>query len=212
MANQIVDLKKELYPVSSFCSPATMIMDRSLHKAAYLIAKKHGQLMTNKPTDISLDNFTMVNFSPELLNNFLNPDGALRDIYVENTSIKDWENILDIFKKSDFTINYFIDEIESNLPANVSSLFTNSQNSVRLQLKKETIIINTYLFLNDQIEFDIDPRDFVTEEQHSVIFEFLKLLSDATNKTIILCEENSADTPFLILLPDKNVYISRIRF
>jgi hypothetical protein len=168
--------------------------------------------MTKITTDINLDNFKLVYFSPELLTNFLKPDGALRDIYVDNTSIKDWENILDKFKNSDFSINYFVDEIESNLPTNASSLFTNGQNSVKLQLKKENIIINAYLFISDQIEFDIDPRDFVAKEQHSFIFEFLNLLSDATNKTVKLCEENSGDTPYLILFPDKKVYVSRIRF
>jgi hypothetical protein len=168
--------------------------------------------MTKTNADINLDKFNQVDFSPELLNDFLKPDGALRDIYVDNTSIKDWENVIDTIKNSDFSINFFVDENESKLPADISSLFTNRQNSLKLHLKKGNIIINSFLFIDDQIEFDIDPRDFVAEEQHSIIFEFLSLLSVATNKTIKLCDENSADTPYLVLLPnDKKVYVARKR-
>jgi len=166
--------------------------------------------MTKTNIDINLDKFNQVDFSPELLNDFLKPDGALRDIYVDNTSIKDWENVIDTFKNSDFSINFFVDENESKLPTVISSLFTNRQNSLKLQLKKENIIINSFFFIDDQIEFDIDPRDFMAEEQHSIFFEFLSLLSAATNKTVKLCDENSADTPYLVLLPnDKKVYVAR---
>ena len=169
--------------------------------------------MTKTNTDINLDKFNHVDFSPELLNDFLKPDGALRDIYVDNTSIKDWENVIEAFKTSDFSVNYFVDENESKLPADISSLFTNRQNTLKLQLKKENIIINSFFFIDDQIEFDIDPRDFVAEDQHAIIFEFLSLLSAATNKTVTLCDENSADTPYLILLPnDKKVYVAKTRF
>lgn len=169
--------------------------------------------MTKTNTDINLNKFKQVDFCPELLKDFLKPDGALRDIYVDNTSIKDWEKIIDTFKNSDFSINFFVDENESKLPTDISSLFTNRQNSLKLQLKKENILINSFFFIDDEIEFDIDPREFVAEEQHSVIFEFLSLLSGATNKTIKLCDENSADTPYLILLPhDKKVYVAMTRF
>ena len=169
--------------------------------------------MTKTYNDIDLDKFNLVDFSPELLNDFLITDGALRDIYVDNTSIKDWENVIERLKNSDFSIKYFVDNNESKLPADISSLFTNSQNALKLELKKENIIINSFILIEDQIEFDIDPRDFVAEEQHSIIFEFLNLLVAATNKTIKLCDENSADTPYLILLPnDKKVYVAKSGF
>jgi hypothetical protein len=97
----------------------------NFHKAACacletVIANKRGQLMTKTNIDINLDKFNQVDFSPELLNDFLKPDGALRDIYVDNTSIKDWENVIDTFKNSDFSINFFVDENESKLPTVIS--------------------------------------------------------------------------------------------
>ena len=169
--------------------------------------------MTKTNTAINLDKFRPTDFSSGLLNDFLKVDGALRDIYVDNCSTADWKKVVDALIHSDFSVTYFIDDKESALPVDIFTLFVNRENSLKLQVKKDNIIINSFFFCDDQIEFDIDPRDFVNETQQTTIYKFLCLLRDTINKPVKLCDENTGDAPYLIVFPgDNQVHIAKTRF
>ena len=92
------------------------------------------------------------------------PDGSLIDIYVQEVSISDWENIIDLINEKyeanlgdtgeyndsktidkDYVIDYLTDK-------------TGVKKSRSASISLGKIRLNCHFFLEDQIEFDIDPK------------------------------------------------------
>ncbi len=167
--------------------------------------------MNNTSSQISLENFNHVSFTPRLLNRFLKDEGALRDIYIDDCSIEDWDKVVKALKESDFILRFSMNEIETGLPLNISSIFSDTENYFRLEVREESVIINSYFCAESQIEFDIDPRDFVGIDQFQILYKFMRLLARETGKVVKLTQQNCNDIPFLLVAPgdDGWVYVSR---
>ena len=136
------------------------------------------------------------------------PDGALRDIYVQNVTISDWENVVDLLN-SKYKLSY--GNSEENFTAQIDLDY------VRKKLVDETgeleikfaridlngIIILCYFFLEEQIEFDISPSEIKSITELNTILNFMKSISQKLNKQITLSEENQLKFP-LIKIDTKN--------
>ena len=141
---------------------------------------------------------------------FLNVDGSLRDIYVDNVTISDWTKLLKSFKSTDYKIKYSTDNGGEELPENAELIFENIDQCPRLIVKEDNITFNTGFYLNDQIEFDIDPRDFVSYECNDILYEFMKHISLTLNKPVRLTPEMEEESVLLEVKPnDENIYIRK---
>jgi len=144
-----------------------------------------------------------IEFNETLVNKFLEIDGSLRDIYVNSTDITDWEKMYDSLLKSEYSITYTCDGEIQNNPKDVKLIFDRTDCSQILRVKEENIIFNTHFFINEQIEFDLDPRDFVAMDQSRILVNFMQFIATTLNKEVIMTPENCEEFVLLKVLPKK---------
>lgn len=135
-------------------------------------------------------------------------DGALRDIYVQNVTISDWKKVVDLLN-SEYKLTFGI--YEENLTDKIDFEFVKTMfadETGELETKSATIdlsgiIVKCYFFLENQIEFDINPSEIKTELEFQTITDFMKSISSELEKQITLCGENQPEFP-LIKIDTKN--------
>lgn len=129
-------------------------------------------------------------------------DGALRDIYVQNATILDWQNVVDLLN-SEYKLTFGV--CEDNLIDKIDFEFVKimfADETGELETKSATIDLNgitikCYFFLENQIEFDINPAEIKTELEFNMISNFMKSISLKLEKQITLCGENQPEFPLI---------------
>ena len=129
-------------------------------------------------------------------------DGALCDIYVQNATIDDWQTVIDELRQSDRAIELRIDGQVVELPKDVSELLFRLPDDpcpdMYVQLGSTTL--NCHLFTDEEIEFDLDPRDMKPELLPELL-DFLILIGRSTAKPVILSVENSPEATIMRFEP-----------
>ena len=135
-------------------------------------------------------------------------DGALRDIYVQNATLSDWEKVVDLLN-SEYKLTYGV--YEDNLTDKIDFGYVKTMfedETGELETKSATIdlsgiFVKCFFFLENQIEFDINPTEIKTESEFNTITDFMKSISLKLEKQITLCGENQPELP-LIKIDTKN--------
>lgn len=135
------------------------------------------------------------------------PDGSLRDIYVQDVTLFDW-NILIDFLNLNYHIRFGEDESDQIDKEYVLKYFTDEtgeMESKALKIDIAGINIHCYFFLPDQIEFDIDPKKIATVRDFEIIENFMFSVSKVLKNQVTLTEENLPEFPLFKIYADKNI-------
>jgi len=127
--------------------------------------------------------------------------GALMDIYVQEVSIKDWEKIIDLINEKfevthgqsvaypnsqiidkEFAIDYLTDK-------------TGEKEGRSASIKLKGINLNCHFFLEDEIEFDIEPREINSVEDFEQIEMFMSEISRVTENQVTLTDDSHITVP-----------------
>lgn len=135
-------------------------------------------------------------------------DGALRDIYIQNTSILDWKKVVDLLN-AEYKLAFGISEKDSIDKIDfkfVEAMFTDKTGE--LEAKSATIdlsgiIVKCHFFVEEQIEFDVNPSEINSKIDFEKLTDFMKNISAKLEKQILLCGENEPKFP-LIKIDVKN--------
>jgi hypothetical protein len=140
------------------------------------------------------------------------PEGALRDVYISNTTLRDWEDVLAHLRESNYHLTFFRDGEQAELPLTASAIFEISE--------KEHCFITTDIGDNclnchffgyvEEIEFDFDPRDIHDFLSFCRLLDFVKHLAKAVNKPIGISMENYREETFLKFVPQTNKLIYQV--
>ncbi len=131
------------------------------------------------------------------------PDGALRDIYVLNVTIDDWQAVVDIVRDLDPPPVYMVDIKPVPLPERVEDIFAVRPNaSPMLSFMRANAQLNCHFFSQDEIEFDLDPAEVAEAEDLFAVAEFMETIGWRTGKTVILTQENTRKNPILRFTTD----------
>jgi hypothetical protein len=133
------------------------------------------------------------------------PDGGLRDIYVLEASLRDWQVVLDAIRGFQPHPIYAVDGLPEDLPTRVEHIFhRRSDASPMMSFLLLDMTLNCHFFGSDQaendlqkIEFDLNPREVTSSEHLGSLIDFMKLLGNLTNKAVILTPENCIENPIL---------------
>lgn len=136
-------------------------------------------------------------------------DGALRDICIKNVNIEDWKLLID-FLNVNYKIkygptqkNYDYNVIDPEYVLKLLSIDKSEMVHKTASIILDKIIINTHFFDDEQIEFDIAPKEINSAEDYQKIINFMQDLSHLLQKEIILTGEMQIDFP-LITVDCKN--------
>ena len=130
------------------------------------------------------------------------PDGSLRDIYVLDADLSDWQRVLDILRES-YSLSYEVDGQASALPERVEEILNEWQEErapvARFSLGG--IDLACHFFSPEEIEFDFRPEEVTGPEQLETLIRFLRQLSEITGKAAIVAPENFPESPILRYRP-----------
>lgn len=133
-------------------------------------------------------------------------DGSWRDIYVLNTTLADWQRVLDAIHKAEHDCEYLVDGAPGVLPNDAALTFLTSKESrPLLSVKFGGVQANCHFFSVEEIEFDIDPREVADQPQLDILVEFMQLLANSTGKPAILTPENFSQAVILRAMPNQPV-------
>ncbi|GHO54690.1 hypothetical protein KSB_31650 [Ktedonobacter robiniae] len=124
-------------------------------------------------------------------------DGSLRDIFVLNTSEQDWQIMLNFLRQSSYPFEFTIDGTPQELPDSVKTIFDlRQEHSTQLCIDRQELVINSFFFTEEEIDFDIHPRDINTGDKVERLLEFMRTISKLLNKEIILTPQMSETNPW----------------
>ena len=120
-------------------------------------------------------------------------DGSWRDIYVLDASLDDWQRLLDFLRTSRYNLTFSRVSVEP-LPAHAAEAF-GGPDDVRplLQIDVDGVVVNSHFFAEDEIEFDLDPREVEVSADAEAVFEFMGGVGRALGKPVILTPENMSE-------------------
>lgn len=137
------------------------------------------------------------------INWIFEPDGALRDIYVQDVEIEDWKILIN-YLNTNHIVKYGL--VGENKEINKIDLeyliyYLNDETG-ELEVKIvsiiiDDIIINLHFFSIDEIEFDIDPKEIYSFDNYKKILDFMNKVSEILNKPLILTGENQRKLPLI---------------
>jgi len=128
-------------------------------------------------------------------------DGGWLDIYVHNTNKNDWETWSKYINQN-FRIEWYngkTEKVESKIDFSVIKEFWegNHDLSSTSRIFIDNIQINAHFFDSDEIENDIDPREFKDIEDHNKLVKYLIDISSILKKEVTVTPENC---PEIILI------------
>ena len=116
-------------------------------------------------------------------------DGSWRDLYILNTTLTDWQQLIDFLRASSYTLRFDHEEDEP-LPEHIAGLFGGEILHL-LSINLGGPILNCHFFTEEEIEFDLDPREFKSRQEGERLLAFMKGVGDRLGKAIRLTPENT---------------------
>lgn len=118
-------------------------------------------------------------------------DGSLRDIYVLETTVGDWNKFLNFISTREFEFKYLVGEVETELPLDVAELLARNDSGSLLSIDLNGAVANCHFFWDKDIELDLDPREIKSDAQAAIVFNFMARLGYVLGKDVILTGENT---------------------
>ena len=137
------------------------------------------------------------------------PDGwLLRDIYIQDVSLTDWKQLID-FLNSNYNLKFGEEDliqIDKEYVINYLTDNTGEIESKTLRIDLDGIDVHCYFFLQDEIEFDIVPKDIKSFSDFGKLEEFMTAISKVLKKQITLTGENDPKFPLIKIDYEKEIY------
>ena len=130
------------------------------------------------------------------------PDGSYRDIYIHETTLADWQLVIDAIRKEIPSFSVHTDGEPVEMPQDISNLFNLGPDDFRssLYVGFGNGTLNCHFFTEDQIEFDLDPRDMNAELLPSLI-DFMTILGTTVGKPVSLTHEDMPEAEIMRFAP-----------
>jgi hypothetical protein len=122
-------------------------------------------------------------------------DGSWRDIYITETELKDWKTLLEFFGEGHYPVRYLVNEVEQPLGTNAWQIFQDKKEDKAplLWIDVSGVMLACHFFDQNEIEFDLDPREVTDENRAEAVFNFMKQIADELDKDVIMTEENAIE-------------------
>ena len=123
-------------------------------------------------------------------------DGSLRDLYVLDTTIGDWQRLIDFLRESEYRIVYSVNGQVAKLPRLVEEVFEiHDEVVVLLSVDIDGIKFNCHFFCEEEIEFDFDVREVSDKARLAQLFDFMVNVGRAVGSNVLLTPENAPEAP-----------------
>ncbi len=130
-------------------------------------------------------------------------DGSLRDIYVHQTQLEDWNRAAQFIAGRRYQLKLLGEWHQLTFPDDLGRLFPTDDLIDRpvLGINVNGAILMCHFFDPERIELDLMPNEVNSPETLDAIFDFLLGLASAVGKRVDLTEENVPDAVIFRALP-----------
>ena len=130
------------------------------------------------------------------------PDGALRDIYVNEANAVVWDQALEFLARADHA-RYLIDDVEVPLPGRAAQALQEwPDRSPLLVVEREGIEYACHFFDPEQIELDFWPEDIRGPEEFQALERFVTGLGRVTRRVVLVTYEGSQAAEIFRYVPE----------
>jgi len=130
-------------------------------------------------------------------------DGSWRDIYIVGATIDDWQRVLDALSTLSPSPTFHANGEPAAMPERVADVFDQREtSSFLLTLDVGNVGLKCHFFDDEEIEFDLDPREIKGPTELRAVSDFMMLLANRTGKTAILTHENIKSAVILAVAPE----------
>ncbi|MFJ4789105.1 hypothetical protein [Streptomyces sp. NPDC088794] len=127
---------------------------------------------------------------------FFDPDlmGSLPDVLVPETSVEDWQAVLDLAGTSDWTCHYSEGETELRVPRAEVALSrpADAEPPVLRVWPTADVLAVFHFYSMEEIDFDVDLRELQGQERLDVFCGFLTLIGRRLGKPVVMYGEGGA--------------------
>jgi hypothetical protein len=128
-------------------------------------------------------------------------DGSLRDIYIRETTLDNWNQFLSVVRETK-QYQYFIDGELTQLPTVAVDIFSKKNHQKLLLVWVGEAQLNCHFFAEGEIELDLDPRQVMKQENFEAIGQFMEQLAIAIQRSVLLTPENLSEHPIIQYEPE----------
>jgi hypothetical protein len=127
------------------------------------------------------------------------PDGSLLDAYVFDTTVADWQALVDFVRSRGWWFAYSEDGRPRRLPFRVEDVFARrGEMAVLLQVRPvPEVRVNVHFFTDEEIEVDFAPEELQGQERLDLLCSFLRAVGRRLGKPVVLTPENLAHRPLI---------------
>lgn len=131
---------------------------------------------------------------------------GLRDIFVFDTKLEDWQRLIDLFRLQWPSI-YSEDGSPERMPTEARTIFrVREQRAVRWEISASpTIHIHCHFFTPEEIEFDVDPQEVRASADFDAVCEFIGSVGAALGKTVSVCAEGDSTAEIMRYEPETDL-------
>jgi hypothetical protein len=129
-------------------------------------------------------------------------DGSLRAISIRGTTLADWQRMLDALWVSAYHLEFRREGELQTPPHNAAEPFEVRREAVAwLSVTSGGVTANCHFFTEEEIEFDIDPREVKGKPELDCALGFLRWLANAVGREAIMTWEGYRDHPVFTARP-----------
>ncbi len=125
------------------------------------------------------------------------PDGMLRDIYVFDTDVRDWQRVIDYLRARPYSLAFTAGDQFLPLPDAARIFELQVELTCSLSVDRQGMNLMCHFFTTEQIELDLDPRDYADGRHIDELLAFMRGLGEVVDKPVILTPESSPRYPLL---------------
>jgi hypothetical protein len=138
-------------------------------------------------------------------------DGALCDIYVPGTTIEHWRALYDMLL-ANYSLEYFVNNVSMQPPPNVDGIFAVHEEAPSLlKIPAGNVMAHCHFFTRLEIEFNVHPRDVISQSTLDDLLGFLRRVGDSVGKPTIVTPENCHGYPFISYEPSRGQFVYHAR-
>ena len=137
------------------------------------------------------------------------PDGTLRDIYVQDVDESDYRKVVDLLN-SEYELKFGSEGVRQIDFKYLKSMWNDESGQIEsksVAIDLNGILINSHFFIPDQIEFDLDPKQISQMGDLQQILNFMTNISKTISKQVTLTDENRVVFPLIKIDTQKERHI-----
>jgi hypothetical protein len=129
-------------------------------------------------------------------------DGTWRDIYVRGTTVKAWSSFLGALPSWPYRTEYQIGGRNAPPPSDAGEVFRAKETALSfLSIAVDAVVLNCHFFVEDELEFDLDPRRVDGAAAFEALLGFMRRLGMLLESPVVLTPENLPTRPIVEFVP-----------